>query len=289
MIQSQHRQGHPASIHAISTFSTDLHQERNATSRPLENQTDPAAQGSFLRRQAAKSANSLKTMVANNPVCYKIASTRDEREKAFQLVYESYVEAGLADPNPYKMRVSPYHLLPTTQTFVANSDSEMIFTASLVLDNATGLPMESIYPGEIARRRQRGKSLAEVSCLADRRPHLRESQSVFLTLCRLVFQYAHRQQIDQLLIAVHPRHAGFYRRKLRFKTMGNQRDYPSVRNRPAVPLVLDFAATKAEHPKEYDSVFGESLSDDLLQGQSITSAQRDYFASMIDRVSCEAA
>ena len=215
-------------------------------------------------------------------VCFKIASTRNERESAFRLVYNSYVEAGLMDSNAYQMRVTPYHLLPSTQTFVATIDGEVMFTTSLVPDDSLGLPMESIYPEEVAKRRQQGHRLAEVTCLADRRSQFRNFFPVLLRLCRLMVQHAGQQQFDQLLIAVHPRHARFYSRLLRFESIGDEKDYPSVRNRPAVPLVLDLAAAEEKYPDDYDTFFGEKLSDDLLQAKPITQSQRDYFSPIVD-------
>lgn len=215
-------------------------------------------------------------------VSYKVASTRDEREAAFRLTYKSYVEAGLSGPNPHLMRISPHQLLPTTQMFVAILDAEVILTASLIADEALGLPLESVYPEEVAQRRRQGIRLAEVSCLADRRSQFRTFLPVFLSLSRLMVQYARRQQIDQLLVVTHPRHARFYRRMLSFESFGEQRDYPSVRNSPAAPLVLDFDAAEKGHPENYDTFFGQQVSDHLLQPRPITPDQRDYFSQFVE-------
>ena len=213
---------------------------------------------------------------------YRIASTQDEREAAFRLVYTSYLEAGLSVSNPHLMRISPHQLAPTTQVFVAVLDDQVIFTASLVADGALGLPLESIFPEEVAQRRERGIQLAEVSCLADRRSQFRSSFPVFLKLSRLMLQYARRQQIDQLLVATHPRHARFYRRMLNFEPFGEQRDYPMVQNSPAVPLVLDFDLFEQVHPENYATFFGEQLPDQLLRPRPITPEQRDYFSQFVD-------
>ena len=85
---------------------------------------------------------------------FKVAATQDERMAAFQLVYESYLQTGLIEPNPYQMRVTPYHLLPTTEVFVATCQGETIFTGTLVADGELGLPMESIFGREVALRRE---------------------------------------------------------------------------------------------------------------------------------------
>jgi len=221
-------------------------------------------------------------------ISYKIASTRVERENAFRLVYQSYVRSGLADPNPHQMRVSPYHLLPTTQIFVAMLRDEVVFTASLVSDDAMGLPMESVYPEEVALRRQQGHRLAEVTCLADRRARFRGFVPVFLKIGQILIQYAQQQQLDQLLVAVHPRHAGFYQRLLRFESIGDEKDYPMVRNRPAVPLVLDLASVQEKHPDDYDAVYGKRIPDHQLRPIPMSSKQRDYFFSIVEASSAEA-
>ena len=43
------------------------------------------------------------------------------------------------------MRVTPYHLLPTTEIFIALHQGEVVLTYTLVLDGRLGVPMESVY------------------------------------------------------------------------------------------------------------------------------------------------
>jgi len=213
---------------------------------------------------------------------YKIAATLDERADAFRLVYRSYLEAGLGQRNPYGMRLTPYHLLPTTEVFIATLRDEVILTASLVTDGGAGLPMECVYGEEVAARRAAGLRLGEVSCLADRRSHFRGFFPVFLRLSRLVVQYARQRGLDELLLAVHPKHARFYERFMTFRPMGQQRAYPTVRNHPAVALCLDFARVERERHANYDTFFGEPLPGEVLEPQPITPAEIDFFRPMID-------
>ena len=86
----------------------------------------------------------------------RIAADRREREAAFRLLHDSYAHSGLIQPNPYGMRVTPYHLLHTTEVFVAALRDEVICTFSLVGDGELGVPMEAIYPELIAERRAAG-------------------------------------------------------------------------------------------------------------------------------------
>jgi hypothetical protein len=213
---------------------------------------------------------------------YAIASTRHERAASFRLVYGSYVEAGLAQPNPWGMRVTPYQLLPTTEIFVAWLRGEPIFTMSLVVDGELGLPMEAIYGEEVGRLRRQGLLLAEVSCLADRRRAGRGFFPVFLRLSRLVAQYAWHRRVDQVLVACHPKHARFYERLLRFERLGKQKAYPMVRNRPAVALSLDLTQLAWQHPESHRILFHDMLPAWQLQPQPIPPSDRGFFGVMVD-------
>jgi len=212
----------------------------------------------------------------------RIASTREERAAAFRLVYRSYLRAGLGEPNPHGMRVTPYHLLPTTEVFLATCRGEAIFTLSLVLDSELGLPMECVYGEEVVTRRKQGLVLAEVSCLADRRNRFRGFLPVFLGVTRLMAQHAWCRGVHELLVAVHPKHSRFYRRFMAFTPIGELRAYPTVRNNPAVALALNFDRVDRERPKSFDTFFGQWLPEEQLKPQPITAAQREYFRPMID-------
>jgi len=213
---------------------------------------------------------------------YKIAATQQERAEAFRLVYNCYLQSGLGEPNPHEMRVTPYHLLPTTEVFLASYDDEPISTVTLVIDGDLGLPMESVYGREVALFRHWGLNVGEVSCLADRRREFRGFFPVFLRLSRLVVQYARRRGLDGLLLAVHPRHARFYQRFMDFELFGRQKAHPAVRNAPAVALFLDFARVDRERPENYDTFFGEPLPDEMLRPCPITAAQREFFHPIVD-------
>lgn len=208
---------------------------------------------------------------------YRIAATREERAAAFRLVYESYLEAGLSEPNPQRMRVTPYHLLPTTETFIAVCDGLVISTVSLVIDGQLGLPMESVYPEEVAEQRRLGRYVGEVSCLADRRRELKRLFPVYIQLCRLMAQYARRRGLDGLMAAVHPRHARFYERFMAFQPVGELKTYQSVCDNPAIALSLDFARVEQEYPDIWQKFFGEPIPEEQLQPRPIPRAERDYF------------
>ncbi len=227
---------------------------------------------------------------ADEAVGCRIARTRAEREAAFRLLQQSYVRAGLSEPSQRDMRVSPYHLEPTTQIFVAIKDPrgphpEVVATLTLVMDGEYGLPMESIYAEQINRRRDMGLKLAEVTCLADRRHQIARFLPLFCELTRLMGRFARHQQVDQVVIAVHPKHARFYKRFMYFEEMGGLKMYPMVKSQPAEALFMDFAEIdKKQHlqPKRYEFFFGGSVPDEILMPASMTAAEIDDFSRLVD-------
>jgi hypothetical protein len=219
-------------------------------------------------------------------IILKIAETRADWEAAFQLVQLSYERSGLAEPNPFGMRVTPYHLLPTTEVFVAQLRDEVICTVSLVRDGDCGLPMQSIYGAEVQARRSAGLQLAEVSCLADRRKDPERFFPLFIALSRLMVQCARCRGVDQLLVTVHPRHARFYRRYMAFEVFGDEKAYPVVCNNPAVAMCLDFARIDRDPPACYGQFFGEPLPHSLTEYRPMPDADRDHFRRIATHAAC---
>jgi hypothetical protein len=211
-------------------------------------------------------------------VVFTVANSLLHREAAFRLVYESYLRAGLIEPNPCEMRVMPYHLAATTGVFVALERETVICTISLVGDGPLGLPMEAIYAEELSRLRARLAYMGEISCLAERQDDPRKLLPVLIQLGKLVIQSAFRRGLDYLLLAVHPRHARFYRRFWSFEPIGELRSHPLVRNRPAVALAFDLAAARKSNSEMLQSMIDDSITDEQLEIEPMTGEEQDYFS-----------
>lgn len=210
----------------------------------------------------------------------KVADDRREREAAFRLVYSAYLRAGLIEPNPWQMRVTPYHLAPETTVFVASQDGQVLCTVTLVPDGEMGVPMESIFPGEIEALRSRGVTFGEVSCLADRRRDFSRTLPVFLRVNRWMAQYARFHGLDRLVIAVHPRHARFYKRFMGFKEMTTEeRYYPAVKNNPAIACNLEFAEVDRNKPICWEQIFSTPIPPTELRRRPMSLADLEYFAA----------
>ena len=212
----------------------------------------------------------------------RIGSSREELFAAFHLVYEQYLRSGLMKPNSYQMRVTPYHLLPSTEVFVALNRSDVTCTMSLVRDGEMGLPMESVYHEEVAGLRMREFRLAEVSCLADTHDPAAKSQSALFQLMPLLAQVAHRRGVDQLLIAVHPRHARFYHRFLGFDVIAEERTYGKVCGKPAVAMACDLSTAAVNHPRAYQWMFGTPFSNAELEYQLVFWGLLDEMRMIVD-------
>ena len=200
---------------------------------------------------------------------FKIAQHRRELYGAFRLVHEAYVRSGITRPNPYRMRVTPHHLLPTTEVFVALGGGEVLCTMTLVRDGLMGLPMEAIYEEEVERRRQQGILLGEVCSLADQKHALEASFPVVFRLMTLLAQTAKRRGVDELMITVHPHHAGFYERFAAFRPIGEEKIYPTVCDKPAVALAVDLTRLAVNNPHVHKRFFGKPLPEEILRHRPI--------------------
>jgi hypothetical protein len=66
-----------------------------------------------------------------------------------------------------------------------------------------------------------------------------EGIAILRVLLRTALQLAAAQNFDELAICVHPRHAGYYEKRLGFRVMGAARSCPWVCGRPAVAMSLN--------------------------------------------------
>ena len=210
-------------------------------------------------------------------VTYRIAATETDRIEAYRLVYQNYLRKGLIAANEHGLRVTPYHLLPTTETFIAVHDGRVICTVSLIGDGLLGLPMESIYGGEVNAARKQGLFVGEVSSLAVRDVEFRCFLPIFVRLTRLMAQYARAHDMNQFLIATHPKHARFYQRFMGFDLIGAEKEYPSVCGAPAVACCLDFGRIDRERPACYGRFFGEAILKSELQPRPMSSVEIEAF------------
>jgi hypothetical protein len=193
-------------------------------------------------------------------IIVKVASEPAEFEEAYKLVAASYRASGYEMPSSKLIRFTPYHALSATTTYVAKHDGRILATFSLVPDNILlGLPMEAIYAEEIAALRQTGARLAEVTSFAATDLSLREFNTVFRALIRLMKQHHVHHGGDTWVITVNPKHRNFYTKVLGYVLLGPCRPYPKVLGAPAEAYVLDLDGMRIRAPKTYQQMFGTPL------------------------------
>jgi hypothetical protein len=222
-----------------------------------------------------------KERVALHGMECKVAGSFDEWQEAFSLIHRSYVQAGLSERNPCGLRVTPYHLVPTTSTLIARHEGRVIGTLSLIRDNHLGIPMEQVYGREIESFRDQRVSFAEVSCLATGKFAGREFLHIFSRLMRLVAQHARFLGVQRLLIATHPRHAAFYERFMGFRQFGHATSYPCVRGAPAVAGMMDFAEADCVRPPFYDECFRVRIQREALLARPMPADIAQFFETFV--------
>jgi hypothetical protein len=166
------------------------------------------------------------------------AFRRAELLEAYRLVHDAFVEEGLLEANPRRLRVRPYELVPDTATFIAKSAGRVIGVMSAVPDSSDlGLPSDRVFGAELEPLRRAGRKLVEISNLAVA-PDFRRT-SAFLELSRAVTAHLIEHGFDDVFVAVSPKHVLYFQRILRFEPWGTLRSYRTDAHDPVEGLRLD--------------------------------------------------
>jgi hypothetical protein len=140
---------------------------------------------------------------------FRVARTQSELEQAFGLLHEEYVRAGYMEPHPSGLRVTKYHILPSTAVLVAVVDDEVIGTVSLIKRSDFGMPFDTVFSA--AEDIAPGESVAEVSSLAVRRDYQGKRDIVLLPLIKYLVEYCECYfGVDTLVMTCHPDRFAIY-------------------------------------------------------------------------------
>lgn len=179
---------------------------------------------------------------------FEPASTLAEVEAAWELVYRSYLRAGLITPHPFRLHTVPHAVQPHSVVICGKIQCLTVSTLSGYFDQPAGLglPLDKIYRDELDELRADGRTLMEIGLFADRREHLHRSVDAILELMRFVCYFGVTHGATDGIIGVHPQHAAFYTRLLGFEQIGEERPYETVNNNAALLLRLDWYRRIAE-------------------------------------------
>jgi len=183
----------------------------------------------------------------------KIAETQAELEACFALLHNAYVASGFMRPHPSGLRVTQYHVLPTTTTLCAKVDGQVVGTLSIVRDGIFGFPMQSAF--DISSIRAKDGRIAEISALAVHPRWRKTGASVLFPLMKFMIGYCARYfDTRHLLIAVNPAHIEMYESVLFFRRLAGKTvdRYDFVNGAPAVGATLDLL----EAPQIFERAYG---------------------------------
>ena len=105
---------------------------------------------------------------------------------------------------------------------------------------------------------KQNRNLAEVGSLASAQSYRNSDQNVPMHGNKIMYTYASQYLgVDDLVIAVNPKHRHFYEHILLFEQIGEERRYEFVKGAPAVAMRLDLITMK----KRYMAVYGNKEMD----------------------------
>jgi hypothetical protein len=214
-----------------------------------------------------------------------IAADKTSLRSAFELIYKTYLREGLARPNRIGLRILPHQLLPTSRVFLATLNHRPVGTLSVIEDGTLGLPMDSLYPTELAKLRGRGRRVAEFTCLATERLTATAYYPVLRELLWSAIQLTVRRRVDCLTICVHPRYSRFYQQRLGFAEMGPLRRCSWVCNGPAVAMSRNLDWSRGAPTLSAWPICGSATSSLDFSARPAGREARDYFRRLLGEAS----
>jgi hypothetical protein len=181
----------------------------------------------------------------SEPFC-ACASTLEQVQSAWGLVYDRYTQMGLIDENPFGIHAVPGAVGQHACVIWGPEGPDVGYTMTLFRDNPMGLALDSVYACELDELRGKGRRLLEVGMLADRRQSAARGVGALFSMMRWAVYYALHTDLTDIVIGVHPRHAQFYVRCYGFEEFAAPTSYPLVRDNPVVPLRLRLRETLAK-------------------------------------------
>ncbi len=188
----------------------------------------------------------------------RVASSMEDRRRAWELVYRIYAEKGYADHDPEGLWYGIHDALPETTTFIVEREGELVSAMSVVFDSPLGLPADPLYGPALDRMRKQGRRLCEIVSLVS----VERRQSLGANILRHLFKLAYitaryLENATDFVITVNPHHVQYYEKSLLFEELAGERIYEKVCGAPAVLLRLDLATAEEVYRAQFGHLSGE--------------------------------
>ena len=175
----------------------------------------------------------------NPKFTFKLAETKDELEQSFKILHDCYVQEGYSKIEDSGLRITKYHLLPSTSILIIKCENQVIGTMSIVRNGKYGVPVAGAIelPSEETHR-----DFGEVSSLAIREDFRQQGGEFFLWMINYSLHYMIRQlSLKSIVIGVHPKWTDFYEGLLGFETLDSTylSNYNFANGNPLTVLKLD--------------------------------------------------
>ena len=212
----------------------------------------------------------------------KIATEFKDVVGALHVVYCEYLKKGFIEPNKFKIYLTPFYLLPTTEIHVVIVNSIVVSTVSLVKDGDFGLPMQRIFGECVESCHSRGVPCGESTCIVNLSDRRKSSFSLLDKLMSFNIQCASLRGINEMFITHHPRHIDFYKKFFGFVQVGDKRQYPAVNNNFAVAMMLNLPGLQLDYPKGYNRIYRHEIDSKDLQYRPMSDQCRCKIGKMIN-------
>lgn len=182
-------------------------------------------------------AHRARSAVPSAPPCV-CATSLEQVQSAWRLVYQRYSQMGLIDENPFGIHAAPTAVGQHACVIWGPEGPQVGYTMTLFRDNPMGLALDSVYAQYLDGLRRKGRRLLEVGMLADRRQSAARGIGALFSMMRCAIHYGLHNDLTDIVIGVHPRHAQFYIRCYGFEVFAPPTSYALVRNNQVVLLRL---------------------------------------------------
>lgn len=162
-------------------------------------------------------------------IVIRIAQTKDEIQRANQLIAETYIREGFWQEGENHVTTDRWLNTPNRIAILVidkENRNEIIGTVSIIKDSKDGLPADTFRPETMNEFRADGETLAQVTSLAFKKGQSQQ-QKLVLFLFKYALQFVlYYTRIERLISLCNPKHARFYSMALGFRMLGEAVYYP---------------------------------------------------------------